>query len=310
MHMTRQTRERRGVVLLAMLVVLSGVGAVVSMMSVSDADFRLSAQNRMTSARDVWFADGCASIVIAAIEGDLREELSPAAMNSAWANLDTNHRHSTWSLLSACHVTFESSGTRIGANQANRESLQILLENVADVGRRDSLIDAYLDWKDADDSVRSSGAESTWYRHARRPLPRNAEFGALEEVRLVKGWDANDIRLDFLQLENERIVLDRASSVVLRMLPGLSGEAIDWIEHNRQTIKAQDLSVIFDHLSPDARTNLQREYARLRGIVSVVPEAWYLECSEASSAKPFRVRLRIVRAGERVRVDRRWELEP
>lgn len=297
--------------LLAMLVLLSGVGAIVSSMSVADGDFRKSIQNRIAATRDIWLADGCASIAIAAIESELQEASSPVAINTVWANLDVEHRGPAWSLLSPCHVALEPSGTRLGVNQVSEESLRASLSSIGSSARRDSMVDSYLDWRDADDSTRASGAERGWYVKARRALPRNDNFEALAEVRLVRGWDAADVPMEYLQLENERVVLDRAPRVVLQMMHGLSSEAIEWIDHNRKVLRGQDISVMFDHLSPEARTALQREYAGLRATTSVVPESWYMECAGATASRAaFRIRLRLIRAGDRISVDRRWEIEP
>lgn len=52
----------------------------------------------------------------------------------------------------------------------------------------DEIVDAVLDWRDEDDSLRVNGAENDYYQSLEPPyLPRNGPFQSLEELLLVRG---------------------------------------------------------------------------------------------------------------------------
>lgn len=80
---------------------------------------------------------------------------------------------------------------KVDINAAGEELLTAVLSYAtADENRQQQLLDAIIDWRDADDEPRPEGAEKKQYRQAGRPYPPgNAPFQSLEELQLVLGMD-------------------------------------------------------------------------------------------------------------------------
>lgn len=79
---------------------------------------------------------------------------------------------------------------KINVTTAPSEVLARVLAAAGDVSDQEAaeIIEAVLDWQDADDEKRDSGAESDYYEGLERPYPcKNGNFEALEELLLVKG---------------------------------------------------------------------------------------------------------------------------
>lgn len=78
---------------------------------------------------------------------------------------------------------------KVDLNAAEENLLLALLNAVsADEKQRQQLLDAIIDWRDADDEPRPHGAEKKQYRQAGLPYqPANQAFQSLEELQLVQG---------------------------------------------------------------------------------------------------------------------------
>jgi type II secretory pathway component PulK len=79
---------------------------------------------------------------------------------------------------------------KIALNRAHADTLARLLENtgVSDSELRRTIVDAILDWRDADHDHHVHGAEREYYGALLHPYaPRNRDFPHLDELLLVKG---------------------------------------------------------------------------------------------------------------------------
>lgn len=78
---------------------------------------------------------------------------------------------------------------KVDINTTNSDQLRAVLQLAIDNDRQiDDLIEAILDWRDADNDARSGGSEERLYRIARLPYrPRNEAFQNLEELQRVVG---------------------------------------------------------------------------------------------------------------------------
>jgi general secretion pathway protein K len=114
----------------------------------------------------------------------------------------------------------------------------------------DAIVDSILDWKDADDLHRLSGAESDYYLSLRNPYKaRNADFESLEELLLVKGvtpdifygTDSRKGLIQFLTLHNKtnRININVAPQEVLAALPGMDASIVEQIMQARRLADIQ-----------------------------------------------------------------------
>jgi len=90
-------------------------------------------------------------------------------------------------------VTLFNEGSRIDLNAATREQLSALIEiaqgtDAADETKRNELVDAILDWRDADNLKQLNGAEDEDYQAAGMPYGAGDKpFQSVEELRQVLG---------------------------------------------------------------------------------------------------------------------------
>jgi len=109
----------------------------------------------------------------------------------------------------------------------------------------DTITDSVMDWKDADDFYRLSGAESDYYMSLPDPYSaKNADFETLEELMLVKGVTPEILHgeedkkglIDFLTVYSgtRKINLNAAPLEVLLAIPGMSQEIADDLIETRQ----------------------------------------------------------------------------
>lgn len=127
-------------------------------------------------------------------KGTPRRELSKdgATPAEAWrysivaANLEDNAKSIRYG------VTPESG--KLNLNTASEEQLQQLLTPLLmalEIENPQELINALLDWRDADDEAREGGAESDYYATLKPPYrAKNGRIDTIEELLLIKGFDA------------------------------------------------------------------------------------------------------------------------
>jgi general secretion pathway protein K len=142
-------------------------------------------------------------------------------------------------------VVIRDESARIDINSASDALLRGLLVSV---GLRDdeatALLDAILDWRDADPLKRPNGAEEGDYTAAGLSYrPANAPFQAIEELQLVLGMRP-DI---YSRLAPSITVFSRlpginttlASREVLLAIPGITAEVVDQYIARREDARAQ-----------------------------------------------------------------------
>lgn len=85
---------------------------------------------------------------------------------------------------------FAESG-KVDINTASEVQLAAVVNGVVeDKKQQEQLLNAILDWRDADDDTRSHGAEKTQYKRAGlKYVPSNYAFQSLEELQLVLGMN-------------------------------------------------------------------------------------------------------------------------
>ena len=104
----------------------------------------------------------------------------------------------------------------------------------------DIIVDSILDWKDADDLHRLSGAESDYYLSLAKPYKaRNQDFETLEELILVRGitpdilYGAEGAKgiIPFLTVHGKTSLIDinAAPKEVLEALPGMDAATVERI---------------------------------------------------------------------------------
>jgi len=117
---------------------------------------------------------------------------------------------------------------------------KLLIQQGVSSENADIIVDSILDWKDADDLHRLSGAENDYYGSLPRPYKaRNEDFETLEELILVRGITpeilyGTDKTKGIIHLltahgKTARINLNAAPKEILAALPGMDAAMVDRI---------------------------------------------------------------------------------
>ncbi|MDO9142442.1 MAG: type II secretion system protein GspK [Methylobacter sp.] len=122
---------------------------------------------------------------------------------------------------------------KIDINSADQVLLQSLMaQTPLEAEAQTRLVNAILDWRDADDLVRIDGAEKKEYKAAGLSYqPANKPFQSIEELQLVLGMNEHV----FKPLENlitiysgqPKVDLAQAPKEVLQIVPGMDAALID-----------------------------------------------------------------------------------
>lgn len=306
-------RQRRGFALLAVLWVLVGASALALGASLAARRAVGTSYNRANITRAGWRAEACLEIARAAIADVLRDPVvSRSGKRLTWMTLDLAVSESTLLRGTDCDLLAEPVGARIDVNSADGEMVRALFAALGvPPTRGDSLADALLDWRDADDDTRPHGAERAWYEAQNAHPPRNSSLAHIRELSRVRGFAelSKVIPLDsVLSVEVGRIVLDRASLVVIAALPGFDEEALGRVsEHRERGASVGELIGFGGSLSPGARASLHARYADLVRLTTAEPDAWILTSRAAAGTPRVAVaaEARLVRAGDRAAMVRR-----
>ena len=322
--MPAPTARRRGFALLAVLWVMVGLAALALAARLSARDTLAAATNRVTATEARWRAEGCAERARAVIDAVLGRRRDEETVPGAWAVLD--EVLASASIAGAvlhggeCDVRLTPTGVALDVDAVDGERLRRLLRALGAGARAESVADAILDWRDADDVPRPFGAERAWYESHGRFPPRDGAFAAVAELRRVRGVrdsagtepplaerDADALEAS-LTVEPGRVVLGRAPAAVLLALPGMSEESVARVlELRARGERVIDPGRVGALLSPTARDTLLAHFPELSRAVAPEPDAWILVAHAKNDEMMHRagIELRLVRAGNRAAVVRR-----
>jgi general secretion pathway protein K len=294
--------RRRGFALLAALWVTVALAAMAFTGLVVAREVVTATQNRVAFARGRWRAEGCLERSRAVIDDVMNGRIA-----GGWESLDRVLGASPAIADAACDIALVPANVAVDINVADGEQLLALLRATG-IGepRVDSMVDALLDWRDADDIPRPLGAERDWYRARSRFTPRNGPFADVGELRRVRGFDKatlpDSILHQVFTVEPGRIEWSRASLTVLASLPGVGEEALARLmERRSRGIPVTDIDALAADLSPGARQVLVARYADLRRLTTDRPEAWLLTARAGGAT----IEVRLASAGTRAAIVRR-----
>ena len=299
--------ERRGFALVAVLWILVSVAAIGAMLTAAARESVATAQNRLDLLRAAWRAEGCVEAARSVVDGALAADNSGIGTRPAWARLNVIVSQSP--LVTGCSLSLRPGGTTIDVNTA--DSTRLVATFVAagqTAGAADSLVDALLDWRDADHTPRADGAEEEWYEAQRRPGPRDGPLESPDELALVRGFDRIAGVDTLLGVEDERVYLDGAPLAVLASLPGMDAEAIAFVAERRMRgAPIGDVASLAAALSATARQDLLTHYPELVQLTTSTPDAWTITSRASAGAPPLTatIELRLVKAGGRAAIVRR-----
>jgi general secretion pathway protein K len=128
---------------------------------------------------------------------------------------------------------------------SNPDVLKRLFQEVTDLSERESiaLAESIFDWKDEDDARYQSGAESRYYESNNPPYrPKNANFGALEELLLVKGMTPSIFHKikPFVTLYSSGLINVNTASRPIFIAAGLNKSLSDKLLRYRRGVDGTD----------------------------------------------------------------------
>lgn len=194
-----------------LLVILSTAGATV--LSKARVGHMVSG-NRMILRRAEWAEEACLEILMARFHNRTVADASTGTMPQDTVQLG----HGTW-----CRAHVEVAGARMDFNALTPELLQHVLGDAR-------VVNALLDWTDADSVTRPAGAERAWYVSRGRRPPRNRPVADVSELALILGFDPERVRhLAALFTIGGDATIDpnEAPRELLLLLPGLDAAGVE-----------------------------------------------------------------------------------
>lgn len=304
--MSALPRSRGGFALAAVLWVLT-VAAVLGGAAALQGRLAYDAsRNRVHAERAFWLAEGCVAEMREAVDRALTTS-TQIALAETWRTLDAVVA-ALQPAPPGCRVTLQSVGSAIDVNGASDALLRKYIGNSSAAASADALTDALLDWRDADDSVRVSGAERAWYTANQLPRPRNDSLASIQELSLVRGFDARPDLADYLTVEPSRVCLTTAPAPVLAALPGFTDDAVARVLADRAAgVWFGDLNMLRGRLPQAAAESLLVHFQELAVTTTVDPEGWILTVTATAGTPAIAVttELRLDRYANRAIVLRR-----
>jgi len=307
MHARTRRYPKRGFALVAVLWILTSVAAIGALLTTSARESVATAHNRTDLLRAAWRATGCAEVARSVIDAALASDNAGIGTTPGWTRLNDIVLQSP--LVNGCTFSLRPAGTTIDVNTADSTRIRaVLLASGQTAMVADSLVDALLDWRDADHMPRSRGAEEEWYVAHRRPSPRDGPLESPDELALVRGFDRIAGFDTLFGVEDERIDIEAAPLAVLASLPGIGAPAIAIIAESRMAgSPIRDLASLAAALPPKARDGLLAHYAELVRLTTATPDAWTITSRASVGAPPLEatIELRLLKAGTRAAIVRR-----
>ena len=280
--MTVHRRLRRGFALAAVLWVLTVatvLGAAAALQGHSAYD---ASRNRTNGERAYWAAEGCAAEMRAVIDRTLATSTA-VDLTTTWRTLDAAVRASNPAVRAECQVTLAAVGSAIDVNGASDALLRKYFVTNGAGSSADSLTDAVLDWRDADDTVRIAGAERAWYIANHRPPPRNDSLVSTAELGLVRGLEDRADLAAYLTVEPSHVCLTTAPGPVLAALPGFTDVTVNKVLDDRaKGVWFGDLNMLRSRLPQADGDSLLVHFSELSSLTTVDPEGWILTVSSSA----------------------------
>jgi general secretion pathway protein K len=237
----RAPSSQRGIALIAVLWTTVLLTVIASGFAYSMRGEALAARNTMSLAQARAAADG-------AVDRVAFELLRPRTAPDAWLPNGEPHAWNDGDIAITASAVDESA--RIDLNSAADPLLKGLLQNVGelDPDAAERVLEAILDWRDADDLRRPNGAEAADYRAAGlKYVPSNSRFESVGDLQRVLGVTPALMAkiADSLTTYARQggINLATASRGVLLAIPGATPEQVDAFINGRREALASKLPI-------------------------------------------------------------------
>jgi len=287
---------RRGFALGAVLWLLTVCTVLATAVALRGRSAYEATRNRANAERAYWIVEGCVAQLREVLDTTLASA-PPNALATVWRTLDAAIAPSLAS-QPGCRATLEAVGSRIDVNTASDTLLRKYFSVTESSSAADALTDAIIDWRDADDLPRPSGAESAWYTANKRPAPRNDALASVQELTLVRGFEARPDLTAYLSVDPARICLTTAPAAVLAALPGFTVDAVNQMLTDRANgVWIADLNALRGRMNAVSSDSILAHFQELSFITTVDPDGWILTVT-ASAGSPA------ISATTEVRLDR------
>lgn len=202
-----------------------------TLLTVIAASFVFSMRTDTLLAQNLSSAARAQSLADAGVQRGLYEVFKPAGDKDRWQGNGMPHE---WEFGDAkVKVALLDISGKIDLNTGSELLLKGLLKtNGLDEERSNAMLDAIIDWRDADDLRRTNGAEAAQYQAAGlKYIPTNAAFESVEELQRVLGMTpelfasiADALTVDSRQGGINAAIAERK---VLLALPGADPALVD-----------------------------------------------------------------------------------
>jgi type II secretory pathway component PulK len=291
----RAARARSGFALLAMLWVIVIGGAIASAGVVAASLAVRTAHHRSAVLRSAWVAEGCVEMarfqLVASADGR-DDRFQPDVIMSLVA------AHAT---AMECRLTVHPAGLLVEVHPRHDEVVRRLLLGIGiDAARADSLVEALMDWVDDDEERLRSGVEREWYTDRARTPPRNGPLAAIEELRLVRGFERPVGVERFLTAEPGRIAINHAPAPVLRAIPGFTDQLVDAVLiRRRQGVGIRSQRDLVGMVTGASRDTLLYHFSGLAALTTPGADAWIVraEHRQGPGSPTVTVELRVSISG-------------
>lgn len=172
---------------------------------------------------------------------------------------------------------------KIDINKADQTLLQNLMTFApVDTDHQSKLVNAILDWRDADDLVHIDGAEKEEYQQAGLNYqPTNKPFESTEELQLILGMNKSVLSwlepLVTVYSKQPQVTMTLASREVLQVIPGLDAGLLDSYIFMRLENAKNDLPAPTFPVS-----KRENNSADAKDVLTLVSEALKVDGSRAS----------------------------
>jgi general secretion pathway protein K len=298
-------RSRKGFALFAAIWLLVALSAIALELSLRSSDARMEALSIVEGTRARAVARSGLEVAHAGLQRRLNGNLGASTwkagavvnLTDPWAFVAEGARDSLILDATAGRIELVDAGARLNLNHATEAQLRrLLLALHVDAARGDKVVDAILDWRDADDLRRANGAERAEYlADVAAVLPRDGPFVDIEELRFVRGIDQalfDRIRRYVSTKGTGVINLNSADPIVIATLPGMCDEAVAALGARRRSGRpVGNLDELADALSPGARSLLVANVAVLLPQVSFMTREVLVHVEAGPVSGPIRARL-------------------
>jgi len=193
------------------------------------------------------------------------------------------------------HVRIGNESGKVNLNEANESVLKMLLAAFdLDEKEKDILVDSILDWRDTNNLHRLNGAEDDFYRSLKNPYEcKDGDFDTVEELLLVRGVTeelfyggldemvtlVKDVRSSTRARRpktkqstqvsgSQKINVNAASPRMLRVLPGMTEEAVEAIVEYRREADLESLNDLVSVVGADTA-------AMVEPLITFQPSPYY-----------------------------------